>query len=168
MKDEASTSTEVAILDLGPTLGFMSAVWRLNHALERASKHRESVLGVTGQQRMIIRIVGRYPAITAGELARALWIDAGTLSAALKRLEARKLVERRRSADDRRKVMLHLTPEGKAFDVPAVATVESAVATTLAGIPEDVATSARQVLEALESELNRNAPSRTTPKRRGS
>jgi DNA-binding MarR family transcriptional regulator len=166
MKDVSTPPADAPILDLGPTLGFMSAVWRLNHALERTSKHMEAALGVTGQQRMIIRIVGRYPAITAGELARALWIDAGTLSAALKRLEARKLVERRRSADDRRKVMLYLTPEGKTFDVPAAATVESAVATTLAGIPEDVATSARQVLEALETELNRNAPSRTPPKRR--
>ncbi len=141
-------------LDLGATLSFLSSIWRLNHCLERASKHMEARIGVTGQQRMIIRVVGRYPGITPGQVARALWIDAGTLSAALKRLETRKLVRRERDAADRRRVMLHLTEDGARYDVPTGATVEAAVAAALAEEPLEAASEARRFIEALALRIN--------------
>jgi DNA-binding MarR family transcriptional regulator len=144
-------------LDIGPTLGFLSVVWRLNHSLERASKRMETTIGVTGQQRMIIRILGRYPGITPGAVARTLWIDAGTLSAALKRLEHKGLVRRVPDTVDRRRVMLHLTDAGRAFDVPAAQSVEAAIDATLHAHTEvDIATT-RAFIQAVASEVGRIA-----------
>lgn len=56
--------------------------------------------------------IGR--ATTAFELAREMDVDAGAITRLLDRLEAKALVERVRSASDRRVVHLRLTPAGDA------------------------------------------------------
>jgi len=132
-----------------PTLALMRALWRVNHSLERVSKRMQDDLGVTAQQRMMIRWVGKMPRITAGQLAAQLHVDAGTVSAAAGRLERRGLLRRRRDAADRRRVMLELTPAGHALDRPTRGTVESAVQRLLsAARPADVRVADR-VLRAL-------------------
>ena len=120
---------------LGPALDFLQRLWRLNHALERLSGRMEKKFGVTAQQRLLIRCVGAYPGMTAGQLASVLNVDPGTVSAALRRLEQKQLVERRRDPVDSRRVALGLTPLGRALDTPAVGTVEAAVAELLASTP---------------------------------
>jgi DNA-binding MarR family transcriptional regulator len=84
-------------------------------------------------------VLGRFPGVTAGQLARALHVDPGTLSANLRRLEARGLVVRRRDPVDTRRVTLGLTGRGRALDVQQAATVEAAADALLA------ATSARDL-----------------------
>ena len=140
---------------LGPALDFLQRLWRLNHALERLSGRMEKKFGVTAQQRLLIRCVGAYPGMTAGQLASVLNVDPGTVSAALRRLEQKQLVERRRDPVDSRRVALGLTPLGRALDTPAVGTVEAAVAELLATTPASdlqVLTAALERLTALVDE----------------
>lgn len=61
-------------------------------------------------------------ASTVAELARECKLDAGAMTRLLDRLEAKGLVARVRSSEDRRVVNLELTPDGKAAakDIPAV------------------------------------------------
>lgn len=120
---------------LGSALDFLQRLWRLNHALERLSGRMEKRFGVTAQQRLIIRCVGAYPGMTAGQLAGVLNVDPGTVSAALRRLEQKSLIERRRDPGDSRRVALGLTRQGRAIDAPEVGTVEAAVAELLASTP---------------------------------
>ncbi|MFO0617044.1 MAG: MarR family transcriptional regulator [Polyangiaceae bacterium] len=90
-----------------------------------------------------------------GELARQLHLDAGTISASLRRLELQGLVSRTRSEGDARRVDVELTRRGKAFDVPAKNTAEDAVARALAkASPRDVA-STQRLLEDIVAELAR-------------
>jgi DNA-binding MarR family transcriptional regulator len=117
--------------ELGRALEFLRALWALDHALEKTSKRIQAAIGVTAEQRMILRIVGRQPAISSGQLADLLHLDAGTISAALRRLESRRLIVRRRDPKDGRRVTVDLTRQGRKLDVPLVATVESAVETVL-------------------------------------
>lgn len=138
---------------LGPALDFIRRVSALNHALERVSSQMDRTLGVTAQQRLVLRCVGRYPGITAGQLARALHLDPGTISASLRRLEERLLVERRSDPRDKRRVVLGLTAEGRALDKPTAGTVEDAVQRLLDEVPGgDVATTA-SVLQRLSTIL---------------
>jgi DNA-binding MarR family transcriptional regulator len=140
---------------LGPALDFLQRLWRLNHALERLSGRMEKRFGVTAQQRLLIRCVGAYPGMTAGQLAGVLNVDPGTVSAALRRLEQKQLVERRRDPVDSRRVALGLTQQGRALDTPAVGTVEAAVAELLATTPASdlqVLTAALERLTALVDE----------------
>jgi MarR family transcriptional regulator, organic hydroperoxide resistance regulator len=112
---------------LGSALEFLQHLWRLNHALERLSMRMERTLGITAQQRLVIRCIGKRRSMTAGQLATVLHLDPGTVSAALRRLEHKRLVARRRDPRDRRRMTLVLTPAGRALNRPAAGTVEHAV-----------------------------------------
>jgi DNA-binding MarR family transcriptional regulator len=68
-------------------------------------------LGVTGGQVSLLIAIKDEPGITAGELAERERVSAPGMSGHLVRLEAAKLIERRR-ATDRRRIELFLTPEG--------------------------------------------------------
>lgn len=113
--------------DLEPALAFLRELWALDHALGSLSKHMHDRFGVTSQQRMVLRFIGKFPNITAAELAAMLHVEKGTLSLALKRLEARKLLARRPDELDARKTRIVLTAEGQRFNRPFVGTVERAV-----------------------------------------
>ena len=144
-------------MPLGSTLDFLAVLWELNHALEATSSRTQAELGVTAQQRMVIRIVGRFPGLAAGQLAAVLHIHPGTLSTILARLEKRGLLARERDERDARRIVLGLTAKGRTFDVPAPRTVESAVARVLQRVaPRDLAATLRS-LQAMIGELNADA-----------
>jgi DNA-binding MarR family transcriptional regulator len=142
---------------LGPTLDFLRLIWGLNHAVERLSVRMSSSLGITAQQRMVIRCVGKYPGITAGALARLLHTDAGTISTTIARLEQRRLLKRTRDPRDGRRITLGLTIDGRAFDRPAPHTVEAAVERMLATAPTRQLANAVEVITRLTEVLDEEA-----------
>jgi DNA-binding MarR family transcriptional regulator len=133
---------------LEPALAFLRELWALDHALGSTSKRMHDRMGITAQQRMLLRFLGKYRDITAAELAVLLHVEPSTLSLALKRLEERGLISRREHPGDGRKALLSLTRRGRRFDRPAIGTVERAVEETLR------ATRARDV-EVIRSFLQR-------------
>ncbi len=144
------------VLALGVPLDFLRGIWSLNHALERTSSRMMRTLGVTAPQRLIVRCVGKYPGLTAGQLASLLHLDRGTISSTLRRLENKHLITRRRDSRDRRRVIIGLTAAGRALDQPEEHTVESAMTRLVAtSDPADVE-AAKRVLEALTSLLAAN------------
>lgn len=139
---------------LGPTLDFLHQLWKLDHALQRRSKRMERELGLTGPQRLVLRIVGRFPGLPAGELAALLALHPSTLTGILQRLERGGWLRRRTDPRDRRRVLLGLTPAGHALDTVAPNTVESALLAVQQRLaPADVAAAVR-LLGALERELD--------------
>jgi len=114
-------------LPLEPPLDFLQHLWQLNHALERRSLQMERTLGVTAQQRLFVRCIGKYPGITAGQLATVLHLDRGTVSVGLRRLAKKGVLTRRRDPRDSRRVALGLTSKGRGMDRPHPSTVEFAV-----------------------------------------
>jgi MarR family transcriptional regulator, organic hydroperoxide resistance regulator len=134
---------------LGPVLDFMRQLWALNHALERTSKRMEASLGITAQQRIILRIVGKFPGLAPGRLSRILHVDAGTTSAALRRLEERKLLVRRKDSTDGRRISLVLTAAGRKLDQPTPGTVEMAVESVLTSSPARDVQAVHRLLERL-------------------
>jgi DNA-binding MarR family transcriptional regulator len=139
---------------LGPALDFLRALWRLDHALARKSRRMNSEIGVTAEQRLILRCVGRSPGISAGQLAELLHLDPGTISAAISRLSTRRLIGRKRDVDDNRRVTLRLTPAGRALDRPTAGTVESAVEAVLAATRPSEVAAARRLLGRLSDALD--------------
>jgi DNA-binding MarR family transcriptional regulator len=129
-------------------------IWRLNHAIEQRSMAMEAQLGVTAQQRMVIRYIGGHPDLTPGRLAEQMHLDAGTVSATLARLERRGLLVRGRNPVDRRRVTLRLTPAGRVLDKPAAGTVERAVEGMLDRVGPASVRVARRVLITLTELLD--------------
>lgn len=152
---------------LGPALDFLQRVWQLNHALEKLSSRMARRIGVTAQQRLIIRCIGKYPGLPAGQLAALLHVDPGTVSAALNRLESKGLVERRRDSRDRRRASLGLTSAGRRLDHPIQGTVEGAVERLLDSTPTGEIASMVRVVERLTLLLGEAHEERQGPPGRG-
>jgi DNA-binding MarR family transcriptional regulator len=110
-------------------------------------------LGVTGPQRLVIRMVGRFPGIAARELAGILHIHPSTLTGILKRLEALDLISRRPHPRDRRRAFLGLTPKGREVDLNSEGTVESAVKQAIAELAPVKIQNAQEVLSKLADAL---------------
>lgn len=134
---------------LESSLAFLQRLWRLNHALERLSASMDRHLGLTAQQRFMLRCIGKYPGITAGQLAGLLHVDPSTVSSSLRRLESRGLLDRRKNPRDQRRASLGLTAAGRALDRPAEHTVEHAVDRLLAATPPEELGAMTGVLDRL-------------------
>jgi len=140
--------------DPGATLHFLRALWQLNHALESASRRMKRTYGVTGPERLFIRIVGEHPGITPSELADAISVDRSTVTPLLKHLGARKIVRRSRNPVDGRSVHLTLLAAGARIDGMGAGTIESCVHDVIASSEAyDVAT-AVALLVRMSQRLN--------------
>lgn len=147
-----------AELPLEPALDFLQHLWELNHAMERTSEQMERALGVTAQQRLLIRCLGKYPGVTGSQLALLLHLDRGTVSTSLQRLERKGLISKRRDPRDGRRVALGLTPKGRELDQPAPGTVEHAVTQLLAQLGRGQIDSVKGVLRQLSADLTLALP----------
>ena len=142
---------------LGPVLDFMRLIWAIDHALQRTSKRMASTLGVTGPQRLVIRIVGRFPGIAAGRLAEILHIHPSTLTGVLKRLERQELIRRRPDPRDGRRSLLGLTGKGRQLNVEVEGTIESVVQHALTDISPSKLVAAQEVLGRLARALQESS-----------
>src|SRR5205823_5619072 len=121
--------------DLGPVLEFMKQLWAVDHGLQTISKRMESQHGITGPQRLVVRIVGRTPGISAGALAQILRMHPSTLTGILRRLETRGVLSRRSDPNDARRALFALTARGRKVDMLKTGTVEAAVRRVLSRLP---------------------------------
>jgi DNA-binding MarR family transcriptional regulator len=138
---------------LPEVLQFMQLVWAVVHGLDQTSKRMGHDLGVTGPQRLALRVVGLYPGVSAGEVARILHVHPSTLTGVLSRLTERGLVRRGGDAEDRRRALLWLTPKGERANRVKTGTVEAAMARALSGMSDRERTTVRRALERLASHL---------------
>ena len=146
---------------LGEVLEFLRLIWALDHALQKASRRMKSALGVTGPQRLVIRIVCRFPGIAAGGVAELLHVHPSTLTGILKRLERKGLVSRRSDPRDRRRAFLGVTEKGKRIDAAEAGTVEAAAREVIARTPRRRMEGARRILIDLAGSLGEaSAPGR--------
>ena len=70
-------------------------------------------LGLTYTQYITMMVLWERKSLTAKELGRILYLDSGTLTPLLKKLEAKKLLTRKRSETDERNLVVSVTPEGE-------------------------------------------------------
>jgi MarR family transcriptional regulator, organic hydroperoxide resistance regulator len=138
---------------LGEVLDFMKLLWAVDHGLQSTSKRMEAKTGVTGPQRLVIRIVGRYPGISAGQLAEIMQLHPSTLTGVLKRLQERGIIERRVDPNDGRRALLGLTARGRELDSLRTGTVEAAVRQALKSMPRRKLDAAQDVLAAVAEAL---------------
>jgi MarR family transcriptional regulator, organic hydroperoxide resistance regulator len=125
-----------------------------------------SSLGITGPQRLVIRIIGRFPSIHARQLTDILHLHPSSLTALVKRLERRNLVRRWPDERDRRRWLLGLTRQGQALNRETPGTIEAAVQRALKTTTRDDLDVTRAVLGRLARELDGGGRSRAGGMRR--
>jgi DNA-binding MarR family transcriptional regulator len=151
--NEEGAPDEEGEVKLGKVLDFLRLLWTVNHRLESTSKRMVGSLGVTGPQRLVVRIVGRYPGISAGRLAAILQIHPSTLTGILRRLEERGALQRKPDEGDARRALFSLTAKGRTLDQQRNGTAEAAVQRALAHVNAKQMVDVERVLSALAEEL---------------
>lgn len=81
-------------------------------------------LGITYTQYLVLLVLWQDHSQTVGELCKRLYLDSGTITPLLKKLEENGYITRTREAEDERVVRIELTEQGlalrdKAKEIPA-------------------------------------------------
>ncbi|MGJ5065556.1 MarR family winged helix-turn-helix transcriptional regulator [Bradyrhizobium oligotrophicum] len=112
-------------LQLGNQLCF--AVYSTAHAFNRVYKPLLDRLGLTYPQYLVMLVLWEQDGLTVKDIGARLFLDSGTLTPLLKRMEATHLVKRTRSAEDERQVLVTLTSQGASLRDKARAIVPPAI-----------------------------------------
>lgn len=150
---KAAANVDAEVKPLGETLSFMQLLWAVTHGLESASKRMHAELGVTGPQRLVLRIVGHHGRISAGALAEVLHIHPSSLTGMLQRLEHAELIRRESDPFDRRRALIELTKRGMRLNGERSGTIEASIAGALARMSKDKLAGAKAVLKAIAASL---------------
>ena len=97
------------------------ALYSSSLAMTKLYKPLLQPLGLTYPQYLVMLVLWEGDGVMVSEVGQRLALDSGTLTPLLKRLEAGGLLSRQRARDDERRVLLRLTPAGKALKVRAAA-----------------------------------------------
>ena len=129
------------------------AVYAAGHAFTRFYKPRLEAIGLTYPQYLVFMVLWEADGITVKTLGDRLFLDSGTITPLLKRLEGRGLLRRERDEDDERQVRIYLTGEGRALRAKALA-VPLAVHAVIDGGDASAVDELRQSLHLLRERLN--------------
>jgi DNA-binding MarR family transcriptional regulator len=113
-------------------------------------------LGLTYPQYLAMLVLWQGDGLTVSQLGERLALDSGTLTPLLKRLEAVGLVQRLRDAADERRVLLQLTPAGRALKARAVRVPQAIAAASGCELSELSELTSR--LQALRLRLSASLP----------
>jgi DNA-binding MarR family transcriptional regulator len=145
----AKKSMAEAQLMLGNQLCF--AIYSTAHAFNRVYKPLLDRLGLTYPQYLVMLVLWERDGLAVKEIGERLFLDSGTLTPLLKRLETAGLVRRERDKRDERQVRIHLTGAGTALRIEAGA-VPRGIACAI-GLPLDRILQLKAELEQLRAAL---------------
>ena len=128
------------------------AVYSAAHAFNRVYKPLLDRLGLTYPQYLVMLVLWERDNIPLKDIGERLFLDSGTLTPLLKRLQAADLIKRTRSTEDERQVLIELTPEGHALREKAKAVPQSILAASACSVGELLAV--KNEIIALRDRLN--------------
>lgn len=109
----------------------------LYKSIQQHSKIVEKECGLTSAMLWMMWELFTTPGMKVSELAKALSIHASTCSNMLDKLEAKGLIERKRSDEDQRAVHLYITDEGSTLLAKAPRPAQGALSGTLEKLADD-------------------------------
>src|SRR5215510_4952395 len=112
------------------------AIYSAAHAFNRVYKPLLDRLGLTYPQYLAMLVLWERDGVPVKDIGERLFLDSGTLTPLLKRLERAHLVKRPRNAEDERQVLIALTPQGHALQDKARALPQSILAATACSVAE--------------------------------
>lgn len=114
---------------------FCFALYSASHAVTKTYKPLLDQLGLTYPQYLVMLVLWEQDGILVKDIGARLFLDSGTLTPLLKRLESSGLVERRRDPHDERQVRISLSAAGRALRSKAVGIPEQMLCATGKDLP---------------------------------
>ena len=133
---------------LPESLRLLALIWGLRAALKRTSHAMEGKLGVTGQQRFLLRFVGLAPGISRAGLLSVVAVDPADLEVDLDALVAKNFL-----AEHSESKGYFLTPRGATVNSVTVGTIEEAVSKALDDATPYERTSFQKMLDRVLRQL---------------
>ena len=95
------------------------ALYSTSLAMTKFFKPLLEALGLTYPQYLVMLVLWEQDNVSVSALGERLFLDSGTLTPLLKRIEAAGLLVRTRATDDERRVQIALTPAGRELKAQA-------------------------------------------------
>src|ERR1700681_5054516 len=124
-------ATDLPLL-LGNQLCF--AIYSTAHAFNRVYKPLLDRLWLTYPQYLVMLVLWERDGLSVKDIGERLFLDSGTLTPLLKRLEAAELIKRTRNPADERQVLIALTSQGHALKEKARTVPQSILAASACSI----------------------------------
>lgn len=115
MSKSTPTSANGTIDPLALENQFCFALYSASLAMTKTYKPFLDKLGLTYPQYLVMLVLWQQDNVLVKSIGEKLFLDSGTLTPLLKRLEASSLIERTRDEADERQVRITLTREGRAL-----------------------------------------------------
>ena len=112
------------------------AVYSTAHAFNRVYKPLLDRLGLTYPQYLVMLVLWERDGLAVKEIGARLFLDSGTLTPLLKRLEAAEFNRRTRSTEDERQVLIALTSQGQSLREKARTVPQSILAASACSVAE--------------------------------
>ena len=120
------------------------ALYSTSLAMTKSYKPLLEALGLTYPQYLVMLVLWEQRSLSVSELGARLYLDSGTLTPLLKRMEAAQLLQRERSAEDERRVQVSLTPAGRKLKTRA-ACIPECMLQASGCMPDELLTLTRQM-----------------------
>jgi len=128
------TDTVDAMLQLDNQLCF--ALYSTSLAMTKLYKPMLEEMGLTYPQYLAMLVLWEQDGLTVSELGERLYLDSGTLTPLLKRMETAGLLSRIRAVQDERRVHITLTAAGRKLKAKAAKIPGCIMSATQCSIPE--------------------------------
>jgi DNA-binding MarR family transcriptional regulator len=112
------------------------ALYSTSLAMTKLYKPHLDRLGLTYPQYVAMLVLWEQDKLSVKDLGARLFLDSGTLTPLLKRLEAQGYVERRRNTSDERQVLIELTEKGRKLQTAARSVPEKVFGATECSVGE--------------------------------
>ena len=128
------------------------ALYSASLAMTKLYKPLLNALGLTYPQYLVMLVLWERDGLMVSELGERLFLDSGTLTPLLKRLEASGLIARIRDVQDERRVHITLTQAGRMLKTEAAQIPACILKASQCTLPDIVALT--QQVQTLRSHLN--------------
>jgi len=128
------------------------SIYAAANAVTRFYRKTLGDLGLTYPQYLVMLVLWERDGLPVKDIGERLFLDSGTLTPLLKRLEAAELIKRTRSTEDERQVLIALTSRGQALREKARAVPQAILAASACSVTE--LSAMKNELIALRDRLN--------------
>ena len=128
------------------------ALYSASLAMTKLYKPLLDTIGLTYPQYLVMLVLWEQDGLTVSDLGERLFLDSGTLTPLLKRLEAQGHIARLRDVQDERRVRITLTADGRALRNQAEVIPQCVLQSSQCSLPELAALTGQ--LKNLRDKLN--------------